>query len=112
MDSPSAMNYEIDLKMEAAKFAQVYNYIIVDSINGKPMKAFTIERSKKRKGLLAPKVEIISLEPGNYEIIAYGKTYQTNPTKLTVEVEAEKFYCLGAAEDGLFLEERPYEWTL
>lgn len=98
--------------MEATKFAQVYNYVLVDSINGKPMKAFAVERSKKRKGLLAPKVEIISLEPGSYEITAHGKTYQTNPTTLTMELEAGKFYCLGAAEDGLYLEERPYEWTL
>lgn len=98
--------------MEATKFARVYNYILIDSINGKPMKEFPVERSKKRKGLLAPRVEIISLEPGSYGIIAHGKTYQTNLTRITVELEAGKFYCLGAAEDGLYLEERPYEWTL
>lgn len=98
--------------MEAARFAQVYNYVIVDSINGKSMEEFRVERSKKRKALLAPKVEIILLEPGSYEITAHGKTYQREPVSLTMELEAGKYYCLGAFEDGLYLEERPYEWTL
>lgn len=98
--------------MEKTNFAQVYNYIIVDQINGKPMNAFRVEKSKKRKGLLAPKVEILLLEPGYYEITAHGKTYQTSPATIVADLEAGKYYCLGANDDGLFIGERPYEWTL
>ena len=92
--------------------AQVYNYIVIDSINGQPMEAFPVKKGKKRKGLLAPKVEILFLAPGVYEVRAHGKTYQRVPAVVTAELEAGKYYCLGASEEGLFLEERPYEWTL
>lgn len=92
-------------------YAQVYNYVIIDSINGQPMEAFHIEKGKKKKGLFAPKVEIIFLDPGFYELKAHGKTYQTVPATVTVLAEAGKYYCLGASEDGLYLEERSYEWT-
>lgn len=95
-----------------ANYAQVYNYIIIDSINGKPMKAFHVEKGKKKKGLLAPRIEIIFLSPGVYEVKAHGKTYQRDSAIVTAELEAGKYYCLGASEDGLFLEERPYDWTL
>lgn len=98
--------------MQPTVLAQVYNYVVVDQINGKPMTAFHVEKSKKRKGLFAPKVEILCLEPGHYEITAHGKTYQTSPAVVAADLEAGKYYCLGAAEDGLYLEERPYEWTL
>lgn len=92
-------------------YAQIYNYVMIDSINGNPMKAFHVEKSKKKKGLLAPRVEIVFLSPGTYEIKAHGKTYQKTPGIITAEMEAGKYYCLGADEDGLFLEERSYEWT-
>lgn len=97
---------------QTTEFAQVYNYIIIDSINRKPDTAFRQEKSKKRKGIFAPHVQIIFLEPGHYEIEAHGKTYQTSPAVVTADLSAGKYYCLGAAEDGLYIEERPYEWTL
>lgn len=97
---------------QAAELAQVYNYISIDNINGRPMAAFRQENSKKRKGILAPNVEIILLEPGHYEITAHGITYQTSPAVVAADLDAGKYYCLGAAEDGLYIEERPYEWTL
>lgn len=105
------MDHKGELSMDETRFAQVYNYIVVDRINNLPMKAYNVERSKKRKALFAPKVEIIILEPGNYEIVAHGKTYQREPASITMELEAGKYYCLGAAEDGLYLEERPFAWT-
>lgn len=91
--------------------AQVYNFIYVDDINGKTEDAYPLEYSKKGKGVLASNVEIIFLEPGNYHITAHGVTYQKTPAVVTAELEAGKYYCLGANEDGLYLTERPYEWT-
>lgn len=97
--------------MDDTMFAQVYNYIYVDAIDGKPMQDFTVKYSKKRKGLFAPKIEIIFLKPGDYAVTAHGKTYQTTPQVVTAHLEAGKYYCLGANEDGVYLDERPFEWT-
>ena len=90
----------------------VYNYIQVDDINGMPMDAYPIELAKRGKGLLASPVEIIYLPPGLYHVTAHGVTYQTSPSMVTAQLEAGKYYCLGANEARLYLDERPYEWTV
>lgn len=110
---------EMKEKMEAKRYsgdkslvAHVYNYIEVDEINGMPMDSYPAELAKRGKGLLASPVEIIYLKPGTYRVTAHGVTYQTSPTTIEVNLEAGKFYCLGANEQELYLEERPYEWTI
>lgn len=92
--------------------AQVYNYIEIDSINGMPMEAYPIELAKRKKGRLAGPVEIIYLNPGLYHVTAHGVTYQTSPVTVSVELEAGKYYCLGANQAEVYLDERSYEWTL
>lgn len=91
--------------------AHVYNYIQIVSINGMPMNAYPAELSKKGKGPLGSYVEIIYLEPGTYHVTAHGVTYQTSPVTVTAELEAGKYYCLGANELKVYLGERSYEWT-
>lgn len=110
---------ELKKKMESRRYsedkslvAHVYNYIEVDSINGMPMDAYPVELAKKGKGLLASPVEIIYLKPGTYHVTAHGVTYQTSPVTVTVELEAGKYYCLGANQLEVYLDERPYEWTI
>lgn len=99
-------------KGDKSVVAHVYNYIQVDDINGMSMDAYPVELANRGKGLLASPVEIIFLPPGLYHVTAHGVTYQTSPSKVTAQLEAGKYYCLGANEVGLYLDERPYEWTI
>jgi len=85
-------------------YGRIFNYIKIDSINEKNLSSFYWEKGRKRKGLLAGKVEMIYLEPGDYSIIAHGVTYQTIPALIQAAIEANKSYILGANEGGLFLQ--------
>ena len=94
--------------MPPVNYGIIYNYIKIDSINGKSMNDFFWQYGEKKKGLLAGKVELVYLEQGEYEIIAHGVTYQTNPTAIHIEIKANVNYVLGANEDELYCCERAY----
>ena len=83
---------------------KIFNFIKIDSINEKSLHGFFWKKGQKRKGLLAGKVEMIYLEPGEYSIIAHGVTYQTTPALIQASIEANESYILGANEGGLYLE--------
>ncbi len=88
---------------------KLFNFIKVDSINEQKLNDFYWEKSKKRKGLLTGKVEIIYLQPGKYSIIAHGATYQRTPALVHASIEADQNYILGANESGLYVEPYVYE---
>ena len=83
---------------------KLFNFIKVDSINEQKLNDFYWEKSKKSKGLLAGKAEIIYLQPGKYSIIAHGATYQKIPALIHASIEADQNYILGANESGLYIE--------
>jgi hypothetical protein len=92
-------------------YGTVFNWVRIDHIDGKPMEEFYWKYSDIKKGLLAPKVEIVYLEPGTHIIAAHGVTYQRETTTIEVEVKAGGCYTLGSGSDddgneGLFFEER------
>jgi len=84
----------------------IFNFINIDSINGKSMDDYYWEFDKKKKGLFAGRVENVYLAPGEYNIVAHGNTYQTSPKKINVLIENGENYILGAGNCGLYFE--PY----
>jgi len=82
---------------------KIYNYINIDSINEKKLKDFYCRKCDKRKGILAGKVEMIYLEPGDYSIIAHEPTYLTTPALIYANIKANENYILGADENGIYL---------
>ena len=96
---------------DKTKFGRVFNYIIIDSIDDKPMESYPWEFGEKKKGLFAKRVEVVYLQPGHHEIAAHGATYQRDTAVIKVFVEAGDTYVLGAGEDetgneGLYFELR------
>lgn len=83
---------------------KVFNFIRIDSINEQSLNDFYWKKSRKRKGLITGKVEMVYLEPGEYSIVAHGVTYQTSPALIHASIEADQNYILGADEDGLYVE--------
>lgn len=94
---------------DRAEKAYICSHVQVDELGGDNLSSFRLEKFHPAAGKLPPEAEVISLAPGRYRLRAHRHGFPEEPSEITINVEAGKYYTLSESGGRLVFTETIYD---